>query len=932
MRVGSFLEKFFSKAGELDEPNMQGEYAVHCPFEHDKGYEQNPSAHVNLEKGMFHCKTCRAEERFSNGGLSEVQFIQKYYGVTHRQALFIQNKLNEEEDADSWLQYESNLANSPALTEFIQKRGLTLETVQKYRLGYIGSGIAYPVFLFGEICDVRTYQADAKPKMRSRTGATTLVFPFDDWYVDDRPTLLVGGENDALIARQLGFNGVTFTGGEGAVPAPVLLKMFSGKKVYIMYDGDEAGIKGSNRVGFYLKDAGAEVYVIDIKQAGISGEKDDKDISDLVLKHGANTATIQRLIESAEVYTEKAYKDFKNKEFPLVDLWNATKGEYYGKRISCRVIMVGKYDQDMQVPGTVKFYNTDKEDPKLDEDVIWTLEESNLKDFTYLAELNQDMLIDTLYTKAGIYDRKGVGHKVLEWIDFQKVMLAPDVENNDAAVGGASAEQYAYVIGDRLMDGERYRIFFKPYAHPNNKHRVFLVVDRVESSDNAVNTFKVTPAMFEQLSVFKGEAAGAMERRFQMAKGITKDYTSDMLVWAADLAYHSPLRFQLMGKSYKGYPEIAVVGESRTGKTATAVALQKFYRIGNITSLKNASVAGLVGGAEKGTSGTWRIKWGTVPRNDGGLVILDEMSGAGQEVMSHLTDMRSQGEAVLNKIGGTFKAPARTRLLWVGNPRVIDGRSKSLLDYPTGIDAVLDLVGADEDVARFDAVMLVVDKGVYYRPDEFSNGSQPHDRDAYANLVRWAWSRKESQITFAEDVDNYLWMQAQVLNERYATDVKLFGAEAHIKLARFAVACAMCCFSTDEVGETVIVEKDHVDWAVYFMNRCYDNDVFRLKEYVNDRRKYNESNIEVNSMVQKLMNVESNEILIRELLRSNESIPRNNLQMISGLNADDFAKILSSMTKHYLVLNQARGIQATRRLRKAVRSCVDIRLKPLSER
>lgn len=932
MKLGKFLDRFFTKAGELDEPNMQGEYAVHCPFEHDKGFEQNPSAHINIEKGMFHCKTCQAEGRFHNGGLSEIQFIQEYYSVTRRQALFIQNKLQEDEDAESWQQYESNLANSPALADFIQHRGLTLETVQKYRLGYNGSGIAYPVFLFGEICDVRTYQSDAKPKMRSRTGATTLVFPFDDWYVDERPTLLVGGENDALIGRQLGFNAVTFTGGEGSVPAPVILKMFAGKTIYIMYDADEAGVKGANRAGFYLRYAGADVYLIDIKNAGLTGEKDDKDISDLVLKHGGNTATVLSLIESAEPYSEKSFKEYKNKEFPLVDLWDATKGELYGKRLSCRVIMVGKFDQDMQVPGTVKFYNTDKDNPVLDEDEIWTLEDSNLKDFTYLAELGQNEMTQALYQKAGIDNTKGVGMKILEWIDFQKVMLAPDVENNDAAIGGAAAEQYAYVIGDRLMDGERYRIFFKPYAHPNNKHRVFLIVDRVETSDNAVNTFKVTPAIKEQLSVFKGPAEDMMQKRFDMAKGITKDYTSDMLVWAADLAYHSPLRFSLMGKSYKGYPEIAVVGESRTGKTATAVALQKFYRIGNITSLKNASVAGLVGGAEKGNSGTWRIKWGTVPRNDGGLVILDEMSGAGQDVMSHLTDMRSQGEAVLNKIGGTFKAPARTRLLWVGNPRVIEGRSKSLLDYPTGIDAVLDLVGADEDVARFDAVMLVVDKGVYYRPDEFSQDAVPHDRDAYANLVRWAWSRKENQVEFAEDVDNYLWMQAQVLNEKYATDVKLFGAEAHIKLARFAVACAMCCFSTDESGEVVQVQKDHVDWAAYFMNRCYDNDVFRLKEYVDDRRKYNDTNAEINMLVQKLLNTEANEVLLRELIRSNESIPRSSLQTITGLDSDNFAKVISGMTKHYLVLNQARGIQATRRLRKAIRNCKVTKLTPLSER
>ena len=66
--MGNFFEYYFS---EYDFEKK--ETAVCCPFPHhtESGVEYQetiPSAHINLDKGVFHCKVCEK-------GLSEVSFI-----------------------------------------------------------------------------------------------------------------------------------------------------------------------------------------------------------------------------------------------------------------------------------------------------------------------------------------------------------------------------------------------------------------------------------------------------------------------------------------------------------------------------------------------------------------------------------------------------------------------------------------------------------------------------------------------------------------------------------------------------------------------------------------------------------------------------------------------------------------------------------------
>lgn len=896
---------------------------VCCPFEHSKGFETRPSAHVNLNKAVYHCKTCQAEGRFDNGGLSEVSFIAKLYDISYENAIGYFSQLHKESYSESsWSSAMELLQNNTEAIKYLESRGITRATAEKYQLGYSGSGIIYPIFINSLICDKRTYnyiRNENEPKIVSEKGASPLLFPFDVWMKDTRDTLLCAGENDALLARQNGFNALTATAGEGQFPK-LFLSFFKNKNVNICYDCDEAGRTSTRKVAFLLKQAGAIVRIVDL---GLAGSRTSKDITDFFME-GKTSADLQKRIDEALPYTEDQASEDKNKEYPLVPLANVTEGKYSGKRVSSRVVLSATYDQPFQIPTAVEWQcrgailDDKGRSPchhcQFQNKSGWYTLDENLKDVLYLTEVNEPVQHKALCSLIGLPDKCPNSEQIIKARKpVSKVIFTPDVETDSDTF--KDVEQHAYVVGLSLDDGNKYRAFFRTYPHPNNGQRVFMVVDRVEDSDNAINAFKMTPDIKNQLSVFQGNAFEKMKERYIRQHAITNIFKPQEIVAnIVDIVYHSILEFKFNGMTMKGHPEGLIVGEARTGKTQTAEKFMKYIGIGNMMALKGATTAGLLGGAEKLASGGYKVTWGSVPRNNKGLVIMDELSGMSREVMASLTAMRSEQMATVHKIA-KGKAPAKTRLLWLSNPRVqMNGQSRSIKDYSNGIQILLDLIGSDEDIARFDFATVIVKSGDSSPHDD--KELEAFDPEIYRNLVLWAWSRKAEQVIISKEIEKYIVGRSFEMNEQYDSDIKLFGGEAWKKIARIAVACASACFSTDETGENVIVEKTHVDWACDFLTRCYDNSIFRLKEYVmKDRatKTVNQAVIDMTTAICK-----ANPILIKTLMESLHPITMFNLEAVSGIEKETFKRLISNMSASALINVSSNGIEPTRRLRLAV--------------
>lgn len=943
----SFFERFFSERGPY-EANGQQEAAVCCPFLHDGHgghYDKNPSAHVNVHTNLFHCKVCRAEGRFKDGGLSEIGFIAEVYGISYEDACQQQALEGagtaEYQTSKTWEAAVKNLLGTAEYQYLIDERGLTPETIAEYELGFQGKGISYPVRIYRQFIDIRTYTpaTETEPKkILSQPGASVMLFPFDHWRVDDRPTLLVGGENDALVARQLGFNGLTTTGGEGSFPR-ILIGYFKGRDVNVCYDCDETGRKSAENVAFLLKEAGANVKIVDL---GLAGTKKDKDLSDFYMIHKKGAPELQAIIDAAEPFSEARHQEIKNHKYPLVSLWDVAKGENSGQRLSARVTLSGKYDMPMQMPSAIewKCFGPTKDDVCKDcyrkgQEGWWTLDDTNMREAMYMVDVNEQQQKPAIARACGI--PKGCPNSsitVRAKKEVHKVIFTPDVETEDEMTGFRPVEQYAYTLGMDLEDGARYRAFFRAYPHPLDGQRVFMIVDRVEDSDNAFNQFRMTPQLQAALAVFQGEPDKMMALRAEMAKDIVGNHAHPNVVNAVDLMYHSVMEFTYAGKlEKKGYPEGAIIGDTRTGKSSVAVPLQQFYGLGNFTAVKSATVAGLLGGADKLPSGGHKISWGMIPRNHKGLVILDEMSGVPREVLSAMTDLRSSGLASITKIV-RGKAPAKTRILWMSNPQ-IDQRTRTttqLAEYSSGIQLILDLVGSDEDIARFDFIVPLAGTEEYASPfDEVT--TKAFDRDLYRSLIYWVWTRKAEQVKFDTLIEEYIWQVSQELNAKYNCRIRLFGPEARKKLARLAIACAGACFSCTDDGESILIKAAHVNWAADFLTRIYDNDVFRLREYVQEQRMYSTTNESVNLVVEKLCS--SHPSLIKALLTSTSFYNPNNLRTIANLEQSEFGGIINQMHSNFLIHTSTEGYKPTLRLRRAVDAYREIypttRMIPLSE-
>ena len=268
---------------------------------------------------------------------------------------------------------------------------------------------------------------------------------------------------------------------------------------------NDAGRKAAKRIAFYLKEVGAEVYIVDL---GLPGTKDDKDLTDFFIKHGKTAADLQRLMDEAPMFTEDDYVEQKNQEYELVDLWNVKQSKYSDKYISSRVMQMGHFELPIvDVPSIMEWECLGMTDSKIcmtcpfaNRKGTWTLESDNLGDILYLVEVNEATKQKAMKRLCGLPEKCPNSRiTVVAKKHVEKVIVSPDVETESELSGYKQAQLYAYVIDGDTEDGNRYRMYFKRYPHPKDQS-IILVVDKVEESDNAINTFKVTEQFKESLN------------------------------------------------------------------------------------------------------------------------------------------------------------------------------------------------------------------------------------------------------------------------------------------------------------------------------------------------------------------------------------------------------------------------------------------------
>ena len=147
--------------------------------------------------------------------------------------------------------HQALLRNKHSLNVLMARKGLTLDTIKRWRLGLKDDRITIPITAAaGEIVNVRLYLPDAKnsaDKMRNLEGrGKTRLFPVEAFGPEHDTVYVTEGEIKMFLLRQLGFNAVTTSGGANAWKDEFATE-FTVKHVVFLYDIDDAGTRRVSR-------------------------------------------------------------------------------------------------------------------------------------------------------------------------------------------------------------------------------------------------------------------------------------------------------------------------------------------------------------------------------------------------------------------------------------------------------------------------------------------------------------------------------------------------------------------------------------------------------------------------------------------------------------------------------------------------------------
>ena len=845
-----------------------GEWRAFCPLHEDPNRSKTPSASFNFEKGVWNCQGC-------DGGGSIRRLVAMLRGKRQGRSIKPVKKVAAKKQTSSNSEakqpkkalpseltvqgWSDKLFSDRRRLEFMtEERGLTKHTLRTYQVGWDGFRYTFPIRdADGGLVNVRRYDPKRKDKNKmiswgeghgkARIYGIELLM---DKNIQE--VLFVEGELDRLVACQMGFNAITHTAGAMTFMAE-WGKLCKGKDVFFCYDSDDTGRKGMARAAKFVVPHANGVYLCDM-DIDIKGG----DITDFFITQGRSKDEFLAMMEAARE------KPFGSREVRppavttgiAVSLEESQSVEYGDKAIEVVVSISGKQSPPYLAPRRIK---ASCEQDKGQVCSICPVGHSHGK-MTHTLQPDDPMILEFIdinnKLKRNVYrevmDAKcndRVKYDVEEFWTVEQLIATNSVEHRTEETQTPTPRPVMNVGTYKTPINITARLVGRQMTDPKSQ-RGLLHSWVLEQTQTNLDLFKVNKDTIERLRIFRPRRGQSPLDRIKhiaedLSANVTHIYGRPELHIGYDLVWHSVLDFNFQGKRIgKGWLEMLVVGDTRTGKSDAATQLARHYQAGIVKSCEGMTFAGLVGGAHQIGGRHWSVNWGVIPLNDRRLVVLDEVSGIkDKDIMENMSSIRSSGRAQITKIVQD-EASARTRLIWISNPP--DGRALREINGG-GMEVVSSLVRNPEDIARFDFAMAAaagdVDADLINRT-VLEDVQHKFTEELCSELVMWAWSRTADQVYWVEGSEDSVVAAAKEFGKRYVPDPPLVQIEnVRIKIARIAVAIAARTFSSDSSGELVIVKQSHVDDAIKFLDMIYGMESFGYLRH--SRRVVNASNTAV---------------------------------------------------------------------------------------
>jgi hypothetical protein len=267
----------------------------------------------------------------------------------------------------------------------------------------------------------------------------------------------------------------------------------------------------------------------------------------------------------------------------------------------------------------------------------------------------------------------------------------------------------------------------------------------------------------------------------------------------------------------------------------------------------------------------------------------------------------------IERVNGTTSAPAKVRMLTLSNVKHKPGEvPMPISHYPSGVKILLELIGAAEDINRYD-FFVIKGEGEYVAPNTPVE-VEAYPKESYMNRIRWIWSRKAEQVVFTKEVQDYVIACSDELNKSFSSHIQFLGREGWKKLSRISIAVAACVCSFDETGENLKVTPEHVKWAKNFLKACYGNELFNLERHVKEERAFDECDPSDIQAMQGMYN--RNAALITQMERST-GVTMAQMRSMAGGDQNDFTKLYSRLTECNFIHQEEKVVRASGKFRKA---------------
>lgn len=498
------LESFYSRFISVKK-RIGSEILTSCPFHED----EHESLSINLETGLWKCHASSCKH-FSGG--NAIQFYAYIKGIPVEQAaeeLVLYYDIKEVSDeidrftGKALDDFNKKLRNSPVALDYLTRVcGWSQATIDKFKIGYDGDRYWIPIYENGELVNVRKYKPDHKTKMLGMIGKNDArIWPIEN--LDAEKVYIMEGEKDCILANQLGLNAVTVTGGAGTFKnewAP----LFKDKEVIICYDIDEAGTRGAKVVAEFVVGQAQKVKIIALPIT----DPENADFTNYVVDNKKTLEDFNLLEENTGPFASQMIRkiDMDNNIYDA-ELADASKKEYYFKRIRVKAVVAGKDLAPYLVPKRLKvnclqgkkvcaFCGVGMRGGCFE--VVFNEESPDILRLVNCTDMQQERAIRErleVYGNCSAYT-----YEVLEAQNIEEISLIPEIKySNDIR---EYVVRKAYFLGFGCKANQSYELVGITLPHPQTQYATHLIYDAAES-DSSVEMFCLTDEIKQQLEVFQ---------------------------------------------------------------------------------------------------------------------------------------------------------------------------------------------------------------------------------------------------------------------------------------------------------------------------------------------------------------------------------------------------------------------------------------------